>query len=53
MRKERGIRRTVWLPEKVDVKAEETREKLGLGRSAFYRFAVVETIRNSPQKEIC
>jgi hypothetical protein len=41
-----GIRRTVWLPKDLDEKAEALRKQLGLGRSGFYRFAVVELIKN-------
>ena len=41
----KGQRRTVWLPAELDIKAEETRKKLGLGRSGFCRFAVVEVIK--------
>jgi hypothetical protein len=36
--KEKGIRRTIWLPQDFDAKAEETRKHLGMGISAFYRF---------------
>jgi hypothetical protein len=44
--REKGKRRTVWLPTKLDRKAEEARAKLGLGLSAFYRFAIIETIKD-------
>jgi ACT domain-containing protein len=43
---ESGIRRTVWLPKDLDMKAEEVRKKLGLGRSGFYRFAIVELLKD-------
>jgi len=46
MKKEAGIRRTVWLPKDLDMKAEEIRKKLGLGRSGFYRFAIVELLKD-------
>jgi len=52
----KGQRRTVWLPAELDIKAEETRKKLGLGRSGFYRFAVVEVIKQfafSKREEPC
>ena len=49
--KSKGKRRTVWLPEKLDVKAEEVRESLGLGLSAFYRFAIVEVIKQFQTKK--
>ena len=42
---EKGKRRTFWLPNKLDEKAEETRHKLGLARSGFYRFAVISIIK--------
>ena len=45
MEEESGIRRTVWLPKSLDEKAEELRKKLGLGRSGFYRFAIVELLK--------
>ena len=41
----KGVRRTVWLPTLLDRKAEEARAKLGLGLSGFYRFAIIETIK--------
>ncbi|MEM3378683.1 MAG: hypothetical protein QW674_07045 [Candidatus Bathyarchaeia archaeon] len=44
--KEAGKRRTVWLPAALDQKAEDVREKLGLSRSEFYRYAIIEVIRN-------
>jgi hypothetical protein len=40
-----GIRRTIWLPTPLDEKAEQVRKQLGLGKSAFYRFAVVEMVK--------
>lgn len=43
--KQKGVRRTVWLPYKLDKKAEEARKNLGLGMSAFYRFAIVEVVK--------
>jgi hypothetical protein len=50
--KPKGKRRTVWLPTLLDQKAEETRAKLGLGLSGFYRFAIIETIKDiEKQKE--
>ena len=45
LEEESGIRRTVWLPKDLDAKAEEIRKKLGLGRSGFYRFAIVELLK--------
>ena len=45
MQSQKGIRRTVWLSTELDAKADEVRKKLGLGRSGFYRYAIVEIIR--------
>jgi hypothetical protein len=45
-KKSTGRRRTVWLPSSLDQKAEVTRKKLGLGLSGFYRFAIIETIKD-------
>jgi hypothetical protein len=42
---ENGIRRTVWLSRDLDAKVEQARQKLGLGRSGFYRYAVVEVVK--------
>jgi len=44
LKEEAGIRRTVWLPKDLDTKVEEARKKLGLRRSAFYRYAIVKLI---------
>jgi len=44
-----GIRRTVWLPTPLDGKSRESTQQLGLGRSAFYRFAVVEVVKQFAQ----
>jgi hypothetical protein len=41
----KGKRRTVWLPYDLDQKAEKARKKLGLGFSAFYRFAIIEVVK--------
>jgi hypothetical protein len=41
-----GIRRTFWIPKELDEKAEALRKQLGLGRSGFYRFAIVELLKN-------
>ena len=41
----KGKRRTVWLPYSLDQKAELTRKRLGLGLSAFYRFAIIEVVK--------
>jgi hypothetical protein len=43
--KHKGKRRTVWLPNSLDQKSEEVRKSLGLGLSAFYRFAIIELVK--------
>jgi hypothetical protein len=45
MQSQKGIRRTVWLSNDLDAKADKVRKELGLGRSGFYRFAIVEVIK--------
>jgi hypothetical protein len=45
MKNKKGKRRTVWLSNKLDKKAEEIRQKLSLGHPGFYRYAVVEVIK--------
>jgi hypothetical protein len=49
-----GTRRSFWLPHDVDIKAEKIRKTLGLGRSAFYRFAIIdiEVIKGFAQDKI-
>ena len=47
----KGKRRTVWLPNQLDKKAEKARKKLGLSLSGFYRFAIIETIKDMQKKE--
>jgi hypothetical protein len=49
--KQKGKRRTVWLPYKLDKKAEDVRKALGLGMSAFYRFAIVEIVKQFQTKQ--
>ena len=49
--KQKGKRRTVWLPNELDQKAEKVRKSLGLGLSAFYRFAVVEVVKDFAQNK--
>ena len=48
---QKGKRRTVWLPSKLDQKAEDARKSLGLGLSAFYRFAIVEVVKDFAQNK--
>ena len=49
--KEKGKRRTVWLPEKLERKVEEVRKTLGLSKSGFYRFAIVEIVKQFQTKQ--
>jgi hypothetical protein len=49
--KEKGKRRTVWLPDKFERKAEEVRKTLGLSKSGFYRFAIVEIVKQFQTKQ--
>jgi len=49
--KERGKRRTVWLPRSLEPKVEEVRKALGLSKSAFYRFAIVEIVKQYQTKQ--
>jgi len=39
-----GIRRTFWMPSKLDALTEEARTKLGMSRSHFYRYAVLRLL---------
>lgn len=45
-RPDMGIRRTFWMQKDLDEKVEEARVRLGLGRSGFYRFCVIETLKS-------
>ena len=45
MEKETGVRRVVWVPIELDNIIENTREKLGLNRSAFYKYAVTRVLQ--------
>jgi hypothetical protein len=51
MNKQKGTRRTVWLPAELEAKAEEVRRALGLGRSGFYRYAVTKLVESTITKE--
>lgn len=46
MEKETGKRRTLWLSNDLDDKAETIRKKLGLSRSGFLRYCVVEVVKD-------
>jgi len=43
---ESGTRRSFWLPKNLDAKVEEARQILGLGKSGFYRYAVVKLLES-------
>jgi hypothetical protein len=47
----KGKRRTVWLPDKLDRKAEKVRKALGLSNSGFYRFAIIEVVKQFQTKQ--
>jgi hypothetical protein len=52
---EEGIRRVVWVPQKLDQEIEGTRKKIGYTRSAFYRYAItrlMEQMLLSTRKEV-
>ena len=49
--KERGKRRTVWLPTKLEKRVEAVRKSLGLSKSGFYRFAIVEVVKQYQTKQ--
>jgi hypothetical protein len=54
---EKGKRRMVWLPNALDAKTEQARKILGLGRSGFYRYAIIEVVKdlaqNPPREAVC
>ena len=45
MIEENGVRRLVWLPNKLDATVEEVRCKLGMNKSAFYRYAITRLLQ--------
>jgi len=51
MRNELGTRRTVWLPTQLENNVEKVRKELGLGKSAFYRFAIIEMVKQYQTKQ--
>lgn len=40
-----GIRRSVWMPTEMDTIVEDTRKKLGMRRSAFYKYAITRLLQ--------
>lgn len=40
-----GERRTVWVPEALDRMIENARIKLGMNRSAFYKYALTKLLQ--------
>jgi hypothetical protein len=50
--KEKGIRSTVWIPEKLNKKVEKVRKVLGLSKSGFYRYAIIEVLKQFQVKQI-
>ena len=51
MTKKLGARRTVWLPTDLEENVEKVRKILGLRKSAFYRFAIVEIVKQYQTKQ--
>ena len=52
---EKGIRRVVWVPEKLDHEIENLRHNIGYTRSGFYRYALtrlMEQLLLAKQKEL-
>ena len=45
MAKERGARRTIWVPENLDKIIEQARGKLGMSRSGFYKYATIRLLQ--------
>jgi hypothetical protein len=43
---ENGTRRSVWMPEDLDLVVEKARHKLGLNRSAFYKYALTKLLQD-------
>lgn len=42
---ENGVRRLVWLPTELDNTTEEVRQRLGMSKSAFYRYAIIRLLQ--------
>lgn len=42
---ENGVRRVVWIPNDLDLIIEKTRQRLGLNRSAFYKYAMMQLLQ--------
>jgi hypothetical protein len=51
-KEEQGKRRSFWLPTELDKKAEQARKTLGLRRSGFYRYAVIEVVKDLAQNPV-
>lgn len=49
MKDEKGLRRTLWLSRELDAKVEEARRALGLSKSSFYKFAILEQLKSMGQ----
>jgi hypothetical protein len=52
---ERGVRRVVWIPQKLDQEIEDLRHNIGYTRSGFYRYALTRLIEQlilTKQKEL-
>ena len=45
-KEENGTRRSVWMPKDLDIVVEKARRKLGLNRSAFYKYALTKLLQD-------
>jgi hypothetical protein len=45
-KEENGTRRSVWMPEELDTVVEKARLKIGLNRSAFYKYALTRLLQD-------
>jgi len=41
----KGVRQLVWLPKDLFELTEKTRKKLGMSKSGFYRYAIIDLLR--------
>jgi hypothetical protein len=46
-KEESGVRRTIWMPRKLDHIVEQTRKAIGYTRSGFYRYTATKTIEQT------
>lgn len=46
MGEENGTRRTIWVASDMDIIIENTRKRLGMNRSAFYKYALTKLLQD-------